>query len=57
MNDLSSMEQVANLVQICPETVARRARKKQLRTVPSMPCHRLGRDGILRGQDMLRGPR
>jgi hypothetical protein len=57
MNDLSSMEQLAVLVQVCPETVARRLRKKPLRTVPGMPCHRLGRDGILRGQDMLLGPR
>jgi hypothetical protein len=56
MNNLASVQQTANLVQACQATVARCVRKKPLRTVPSMPCHRLGRDGILRGQDMLLGP-
>ncbi len=55
-----TLEEVADLLQVCPETVARRARKKQLPTVPGLRCHRFPRDEILqvlRGQDMLRGPR
>jgi hypothetical protein len=55
-----TVDQVADLLQVCPETVARRARKKQLPTVPGLRCHRFPRDEILqvlRGRDILRGPR
>jgi hypothetical protein len=30
--------EVADLLQLCPETIARRARKKQLPTVPGLRC-------------------
>jgi Helix-turn-helix domain len=52
--------EVADLLQLCPETIARRARKKQLPTVPGLRCHRFPRDEILqvlRGEKKLRGPR
>ena len=39
-----TLEQLADLLQVCPETVARRARKKQLPTVPGLRCHRFPRD-------------
>jgi hypothetical protein len=54
-----TLEQVVDLLQVCPETVARRPRKKQLPAVPGLRCHRFPRDEILqvlRGQDMLRAP-
>jgi excisionase family DNA binding protein len=55
-----TVEQVADLLQVCPETVARRARNKTLPTVPGLRCHRFPRDEVLqvlRKRDILRGPR
>jgi hypothetical protein len=55
-----TVDQVADLLQVCPETVARRARAKLLPTVPGLRCHRFPRDEILqvlRDENILRGPR
>jgi excisionase family DNA binding protein len=54
-----TLVQVADLLQVSTETVARRARNGKLPCVPGLRCYRFPREEILqalRDQDVTRGP-